>query len=79
MATYALYNGAIEIIHSFKAANLTDAQTVAQSMSTLLATPVRLLPHAAPTGQTEFSYTPGSQGTTVSCPSGVTGFAPTNS
>lgn len=78
--TFALYFDAQVIIHSFKAASLSDAQAVAQSVSTLFAIPIRLLPHAAPApaGQLEYDYAPSTQGTTVLCPSAVTGFAQTN-
>jgi hypothetical protein len=51
------------------APDLSTAQTIAQSISTALATAVALIAH----GNTEAPtmYTAGSQGSTVSAPSGV--------
>lgn len=88
MATYRLMFGAQEVLHSVKCASLGDAQTLAQALATLLAVPIVLLPHAAPGGQVQYpdptgpdakGYAPAAQGSTVSCPSGVTAFAPPNS
>lgn len=62
--------GAASIEIPIKTNTLADAQTVAQSLATLFQLPSRLVSTDARSGA-ENTYTPGSQGSTVSAPSGV--------
>jgi hypothetical protein len=63
-----------EIFHRpFTCNNETDAITFAQSVATLIGRKVRLLGgHNARETNANLIYNAGTQGTTVSCPAGVT-------
>ena len=62
--------GGLEYVSHFVSDTLGHAQTLAQSFATLFATSVTLVVIGSAGPYT--TYTPGSQGTTVSCPSGIT-------
>jgi hypothetical protein len=72
---YAIFDSSksIQLTQNFKAPSLMNAYTVAQSVSTLLGRPIALVAMVSPANsQGNFVvFSPGSQGGTVSCPSGV--------